>query len=398
VKNKLEPKSPPEDLNELFAEIWSESDADLRRREQNTFAGTSAPFSDAIVLFGAGQLGRIVFRCLQSAGIRCLAFADNNADLWNSTVDGLEVLPPLDAVRRYGQSACFVVTVFNSAQSRKQLADMGCLRVIPFISLAWKYHALLFAALGVELPSILREQEAEIRACYSILADDSSRREFCEQLRWRYWLDYEQLSYPHESSGTYFLVPSIEDEVFVDCGAFDGDSVNAFLKFSHGRFSEIVAVEPDPGNRVALSKFIGTLPASIRGRITVFPYGLGIQNSSVGFNATTSAASRISSGGEVAIECRRLDDLPWPKTPTYIKMDIEGAEPKALLGGRALLSSSRPVLAVCVYHQGRHLWQIPNLIRSISEDYDIFLRRYAEESWEMVCYGVPRQRCETVRH
>jgi hypothetical protein len=49
---------------------------------------------------------------------------------------------------------------------------------------------------------------------------------------------------------------------------------------------------------------------------------------------------------------------------------------------------------VCVYHRSQHLWEIPSQIHSISGDYDIFLRRYAEDCWELVCYAVPCKRAK----
>jgi hypothetical protein len=87
-----------------------------------------------------------------------------------------------------------------------------------------------------------------------------------------------------------------------------------------------------------------------------------------------------------------LEDVEWPISPTFIKMDIEGAEPLALLGAHELLRRYHPVLAVCTYHRTEHLWQIPNLIHAIAPEYRIFLRRYAEECWEGVCYAIPPQR------
>ena len=123
------------------------------------------------------------------------------------------------------------------------------------------------------------------------------------------------------------------------------------------------------------------------------PYAVGNTNGPVSFTCTSSAASHLTGGlGEGNIECRRLQDVEWPVAPTYVKMDIEGAEPEALVGATGLLRQHHPVLAVCTYHRSEHLWQIPNLIRSIAPEYNVFLRRYAEECWEGVCYAIPSSR------
>jgi hypothetical protein len=73
-------------------------------------------------------------------------------------------------------------------------------------------------------------------------------------------------------------------------------------------------------------------------------------------------------------------------------MDIEGAEPEALAGAARTMARCRPVMAVCVYHRCDHLWIIPQLLKAANPDYRIFLRRYAEDCWETVCYAVPPER------
>ena len=43
---------------------------------------------------------------------------------------------------------------------------------------------------------------------------------------------------------------------YVDCGAYDGDTVEKFIDWSGGNYSKIFAVEADPVNFAALEKFI----------------------------------------------------------------------------------------------------------------------------------------------
>jgi len=93
-----------------------------------------------------------------------------------------------------------------------------------------------------------------------------------------------------------------------------------------------------------------------------------------------------------AIECRRLDDILDGPPPTFIKMDIEGAEPEAIRGATKTIRKARPIMAVCAYHKCDHLWTIPALLKDALPDYHIFLRRYAEECWELVYYAIPPER------
>jgi FkbM family methyltransferase len=381
-------------LETILRRIESESGEAVRAREQSTFDDLASPLAERLVLFGAGPLGRGVLAGLRKAGVEPVAFADNNRDLWNREVAGVPVLSPSQAAEIHGQTACFVVTIYQGSSVRRQMESLGCRRVLPVAPLLWKYAGVFIPQCGLELPHKLREQFDSIRQCYAMLGDELSRRDLREQLIWRYWLDFQALSPPLDARDTYFpfdLLSPVPDEVFVDCGSFDGDSIRSFNHHWAGKFRHAFAFEPDPTNREALASNVGAM--GIADRVTIMPYAVGNISGPVSFECNSSAASHITNAdvGSV-IECRRLDDIDWPAIPTYVKMDIEGAELDAIAGAAELLNRHQPVLAVCTYHRSEHLWQIPNLIHSLAPGYQLFSRHYAEECWEGVCYAIPAHR------
>jgi FkbM family methyltransferase len=387
-------------LENILRRIETEPPDAVRARERGAFDDLASPLGEKLVLFGAGPLGKGVLAGLRKAGVEPLAFADNNRDRWQQQLMGLTVLSPTEAVERYGKTACFVVTIYQGSAVRRQLASLGCQRVVACAPLLWKYADIFIPQCGLELPHRFREQCASIRQCYAALGDELSKREVREQLLWRYWLDFSALSPALDAVDTYFpkdLLAPVPDEVFVDCGSFDGDSIRSFNSHWSGQFRHAFAFEPDPANRAAMASNVKAM--GIADRVTVMPYAVGNINGQVSFAFNSSASSHVTtenakSDAGSAIECRRLDDIEWPTTmtPTYIKMDIESAEPEAIAGASELLRRHQPVLAICTYHRSEHLWQIPNLIRSIAPEYHVFLRRYAEESWEGVCYAIPKHR------
>jgi len=382
-------------LDRIFEKIATESSKQRADRWRGLYDRIAAPLGEKLALFGAGEFGQLVLRRLRTVGVEPCCFSDNNRSVWNTTVNGVEVISPAVAVERYGQTASFVVTVFNGSSAIRQLTEMGCKRVLPATPLFWKYSAEFMPDLGIGEPERIVEDEEHIRQCFTLFADDTSRKELCDQISWRYWMEPQYLPLPQNSGEIYFptdLVKDNDTEVFVDCGAYDGDSIRSFLRRGHS-FSHWYALEPDAQNRALLSNFIATLPADLQQKLTVWPYAAGNMDGQVSFVATGDVASKVSSSKTgLSIESRKLDSLPLRFTPTYIKMDIEGAEPDALAGAVNLLRSAQPVLAICLYHRLEHLWQIPNLIHCLSPGYSIFLRRYAEDGWEQVCYAVPQGR------
>ncbi len=353
-----------------------------------------------IVLFGAGALGKMVLAGLRRAGVEPRSFADNNPKLWGNEVAGLRVFSADEAARRFGQGCCFVVTVYNGSKTRRQLRDLCCQHVAPVAALFWKYPNVFIPENGIDLPHKLPAYADDLRNVYGMLADERSRRELCAQLRWRYWLDDSHMPPPLPPRELYFpseLITPLDDEVFLDCGGFDGETLRSFLEHAGGRFEHIFSFEPDPNNRSLLEQSTTALGTAISDRITVLPYVVGDRNGAAQFSADGSVSSHLTEGEGIRVECRRLDDIAWTHRPTYVKMDIEGAEPDALRGGSRLLRQHMPVLAVCLYHRSEHLWQIPRYIHETAPEYKLFIRRYAEECWELVCYAVPKHRLITAR-
>ena len=364
------------------------------RRATAEYDRVTRGLDQSFVLFGAGRLGRIVLEGLRGSGIEPLAFADNNPTLWGKNLGGVQILSPQDASVKFGGTAAFVTSVYTSAPVRKQLLEMG-LRVLSFPQLGWSHPNALLPHGAVDLPGIIQSEAADVLRASGIWGDDISRREYLGQLKWRTSLDSSVLPDHFPPEGIYFpddLVATSPHEVFVDCGAFDGDSVRAFLQRKRSFLGQIIAIEPDPQNCQNLKHYLATLPETVRANASALQVALGSEARRVRFSATGTAGSAVGDG-MAEVDCATLDGiLRNGGVATFIKMDVEGAEHEALLGAREVITRTAPVLAICLYHRPEDLWQIPLLIKSLTDQYRLFLRRYSDECWESVCYAIPVDR------
>jgi FkbM family methyltransferase len=347
---------------------------------------------ERIVLFGAGFLGRRTLAGLRKKGIEPLGFADNNPSLWGTEVDGLQVVSRAEAEDRWAETATFVVTVFHGTPIREQLQKDGCPIVAPCPYLYWKHPEVFLPYGGVSRPQDTLNASDEVREGMRLWADRQSREVYLAQLQWRATLDYSILPEPSPTDETYFPpeIAEIEDEVFVDVGAFDGDSVQAFGERRNGRFTKAVAVEPDPANCAALKRRMAKLPFG--DKVQIVNVGAASREGILQFEALGTAASTLTATGTTQVPCARLDDVLKDETPTYLKMDIEGAELDALHGAADTIRRCRPVLAICLYHKPGDLWTIPMYVDSLGMDYNYLLRAHSEECWELVLYAVPMSR------
>jgi FkbM family methyltransferase len=388
--------SPKEQLDRLFGERVE----DAGSRERTEFDRLSEPLGPSMVLFGAGGLGRIALAGLRSRGITPLGFVDNNRLLWGQSVCGVRVFSPREAAARFGRKAVFVVTIWRAQGGYRfsdivgQLKQAGCQRVLSFGFLFWKYAETFLPYYCIELPHKTLLQAPSILEALDLWADAESRREFVSQVSWRLLLDFDGLR-PPVSQDQYFpddLFSLSNDEVFVDCGAFDGDTLRAFLKLRGQNFAKMFAFEPDRINYGALETCIATWPESIRSNIHAYPLGVGSKRGKIRFDARGAAGSSISEQGTAEIEVTSLDEMLGDEIPTFVKMDIEGAEPAAIAGASRIITENSPILAFSVYHEYDHLWKLPLMVRSLSDNYRFYLRAHGQEGWDLVCYAVPTSR------
>jgi FkbM family methyltransferase len=384
---------PGDSLDQVLAGLGSGES--LRRFESSIFEAIAGG-ATKVVIFGCAFLGRLTLSGARDAGFEVVAFADNNQSIWGQLLDGIPVLPAAEAVSRHGRDAFFVVAVYNGTPPRKQLQALGCERIVPYPMFFWRFARYMPGEYRLDLPHRIVASAQEIRAGHALLSDSRSRTEFAAQIAWRCSLDYARLPPPEPVSDMYFprdIMRLADNEVLVDCGAFDGDSIRAFLERTSRSFGRIHAFEPDARNRRALERYLSSLPNCESDRISVLPFGLSDHDGTVFFNASGTAGSRMTTDRSTgAIECRRLDGLLDGSPPTIIKMDIEGAEPEALRGATGTIRTARPMLAVCAYHKCDHLWTLPAMMKAALPEYQISLRRYAEECWETVYYAVPPER------
>lgn len=178
-----------------------------------------------------------------------------------------------------------------------------------------------------------------------------------------------------------FITFDATQEVFVDIGGFDGATSIEFIKRCLN-YKKIHYFEPSLVNS-NLSKN----NLSLYDKISYYSCALSDHSGRASFTDCGSI-SGIQPGGNQEVDVQTLDSIILDK-PTYIKMDVEGHEKEIIQGARQVIAKDCPKLAICVYHQGDDLWQIPKLVLSIQPNYQFYLRHYTEGIDETVMYFVP---------
>lgn len=174
-------------------------------------------------------------------------------------------------------------------------------------------------------------------------------------------------------------------EVFVDAGCFNFGNSKLLLEKTGNKVKKIYAFEPDLEN---FNKIETTIKKSMLENVTVFNTGLWSEKNTLKFKANLDAGCLIDESGDTEIEVVALDGVDIPEKITFIKMDIEGAELEALKGAQNRIKKDKPKLAICIYHKPEDIIDIPFYIKKLVPDYKLFMRHYSETDFETVLYAV----------
>lgn len=178
-------------------------------------------------------------------------------------------------------------------------------------------------------------------------------------------------------------------ETFIDAGCLDCVTTFDFIK-NCPDYKEIIAFEPDS---VSYNDCLRIREAQKIRDFKIYNMGLWNEKAELSFLATESrASSRVTDNGRDKICGDSLDNILRGKDVSFIKMDIEGAELKALHGCKEILVKHRPKLAICVYHKKEDIVEIPLYLHDVVPEYKFYMRHYSVRAYETVLYAVADSR------
>jgi FkbM family methyltransferase len=282
--------------------------------------------------------------------------------------------------------------VINCSMSISPLVADERIRSIPGARVLPYAHLLADPGLNIELPDFVDDARRELHVnlekyehVFSLLQDEVSRDTFNRLLAYRLTADYSYMKgFSVRFREQYFegFLGRLDGCVFADCGGYDGDTTEEFIS-RYPAYGSVLLIEPSEKNMERAKQRL----CNARD-IAFVPLGVSDAAEILTFNPDAGSASSISKEGSVTIQATTLDAFSDHKI-SFIKMDLEGWELKALQGAKRQIVENRPILAIAVYHSLADFWKIPEYIRSLSQEYRIYLRHYTQGWSETVMYFIP---------
>jgi FkbM family methyltransferase len=344
-----------------------------------------------LMIFGAGQNGRMVLRGLREAGLTPAAFIDETPAKIGRTVDGTPVIGLEQTRDRPG--AIVVVSIFSPAcgylaiATRLQARGLQTVPLFPFLR---TFAAASLPFYFIDSPSSVLAAEADIAWLAERLIDRASQDLLCAQIELRLTLRYDVLpawtlrrELPPETWRSFALI---------DAGAFDGDTLLPAMAEVGARVSQALALEPDPVTFADLRRNIAAAGAAVACKTLALQVAVDAVSGRRAFCGLGHQGSSFSEAGE-PVETASIDDLVAahiaPGERLCIKFDVEGAEAAALQGASRTIIERRPFLAVSAYHRPHDLWTLPRLISSFDEGYRFRLGSHGADGADLMLYAVP---------
>ena len=228
----------------------------------------------------------------------------------------------------------------------------------------------------------------------NLLSEKKSKKIYEQIITYRYSYDlrYQPVYSLKEEYFPKKIIKLDKNEVFIDCGAYNGDTIDKFLKRCNNQFRYIVAFEPDSENQTALLNRIAQYDNSIATKICCINKGVGEKNEKVSFKQNGNVGSKVVNtqieGDICQVEVVSLDTIPECQNASFIKMDIEGSEYMALRGAEQLIKRNKPKLAVCLYHSDADMIRLIELIHSFVPEYKLYVRQHHYLPLDTVLYAV----------
>lgn len=230
-------------------------------------------------------------------------------------------------------------------------------------------------------------KEAEFMKLYHRLEDEKSKQTLEDVLKGRISADlrYFKEVYVENQYFAKDIITLGDQEVFLDIGAYIGDTVEEIVKITNGSYERIYCFEPDINCVEKMRKNVQQYK-----NIEIVEKGAWDKHEFLSISEDSEhGASSIKGEGKYEIELDCIDNcIDEKERITHIKMDIEGAELAALHGACRSIQTHKPVLAICVYHKNEDLLEITDYILSIVPEYKIYLRHHNISGTETVLYAI----------
>lgn len=376
------------EIENIFSNLYKFKDININRE---------------IIIYGAGNLGKLSVTILKNIGIKPKYILDINEKIKGTYIEDIEVISPNELEIDDRTNCLTLISIvkipFNNI--KKYLEGLGYKNIFQFYDVA-----NLVEQSGINngwiFDDISEDSKRKIIDVYNGLDDIESKKLY---LQWLYWricrneIKFEGIDINTENKFFINKVESIlgDDETFIDIGSHIGETINTFIEKVDGKFNQIIGFEPDTK---AYKELIGALDCKFKkykNKIKVHNCGVG-ESKTVGYISNhLEMANNIKLSETLyyksKVDIITLDSLDTIE-PSFIKIHAEGMEYDILKGSINTLIKHRPIIVITTYHSEDGVYKIPKLLMKNLNRYKFYFRLHGYCGTQSVIYCIPEERME----
>lgn len=335
-----------------------------------------------VLIYGAGNTAVLYESCFQIEEISPVYFIDSNPEKHGKFFQGKKIIN-IDEV----DSLCSDPIVFICSAQDQICRDIR----------------ELLKAKGYDSYSVdeyvFAKNSEKILQIFDMLEDDVSKVTYADIILTRMGrkLQNQELVFPNPYFELHKFAKRNASEVFVDCGAYVGDTIEQYLNAKSGVFGKIYAFEPDEINCNALRCRVERLKrewAVGENRIIIVHGGVGEKKAQLQMRTVQNSSDRLGVGLQMSsenpddgVEVYAIDDYFSEVRISFLKADIENFEESMIRGGKEIIKRDKPRIAVCIYHSASDMYRIPLLLKEINGDYKFSIRQHYCDICDTVLYA-----------
>ena len=297
-----------------------------------------------LLLFGFGGKGQMLANHIQKHIQRELVVFDTSAhkrELAQS--QGFKVLDSLtpDVLSQFA-------VILGACQAQLEQKQLAGNNYIYYEEAACLFESALLEHLAPDFQDYVLPHADELFVVYKALSPES-RANMLAVLVFRLSHDPSDLKFTRKPNNAMWLDVPVKwrrrpYDTFLDVGAFDGDTLRMF----HDTFacSRGIAVEAN----TSLFNDIHKVGLNYREGINILPFAAWSKCTQLNFEEVRYGMIKVTEDEKGSLKAAPIDNFVSEKVDV-LKMDIEGAEAKALEGCTVLLDTCMPDLALAAYHR-----------------------------------------------
>lgn len=339
-----------------------------------------------LVIYGSGDVAREVYDYLKTDSIKIadIMVDDDWYELCAGDIfDKRKILKKTEVDKKY--DFYNIVMGHSHYEQKKQL-------------LLQQQVQLVFCLTGIAYRQIsnikdvrcfIKKNEKVLAEVYNDLADDISKKNMIAFYNSKANNNPDYIISAFDYCRNVFdndVVQLNDKEVYVDVGAYNGDTIKSFLNVVKFMYKKIYGIEAIIDNYLNMKKMLENVD-----NLQMFNIAAGKETNTMLFKRKSTNQSFMMTEEKdekiLKVNAEKLDeivDIP----PTLIKFNIFKGTYEALIGATRILQSYKPKLIISIGFDEVELLNVTKQIKSIQPRYKFYLRFLSAMDAKLYLYAV----------